>query len=173
MQKYTGESDPIGHMERCMTLWRLVPEIEWSHIFIHTLDTTLKNWYLELEMHKDTTIWEELTQRFEISFTFEHESPSIDTTLKEIQTKIFLEVEMMEIVPICSDHKDKMTVKKILECYNVTKEEYEEEDLRNVKIPEIEGICIVEGTKHASAAYTQPIKMKKVNIGTIENLNFE
>jgi hypothetical protein len=43
---------------------------------------------------------------------------------------------MMEVVPLCSAHKAKMTVQKLLECYNVTEEEYEEEDPRNVQVPE-------------------------------------
>jgi hypothetical protein len=38
----------------------------------------------------------------------------------------------MEVVPLCSLHKSKMMVQKLLECYNVMKEEYEEEDPRNV-----------------------------------------
>jgi hypothetical protein len=58
------------------------------------LDTILKNWYLELEMRRDTTRWEELNQRTRISFTFKHDSPSIGGALKAIQTKIFLEVEV-------------------------------------------------------------------------------
>jgi hypothetical protein len=39
VQKYTGESDPTGHVEQCRDLWGSVPETEWTHIFIHTLDT--------------------------------------------------------------------------------------------------------------------------------------
>jgi hypothetical protein len=79
---------------------------------------------------------------------------------------------MMEVVPLCGAHKAKMTVQKLLECYNVTKEEYEDEDPKNVQIPETEGTRAVEGPKFASVAYTQPIKMKKVNIGTTKNPKF-
>jgi len=43
VQKYTGESDKMGHIEQCMDLWISVSEREWMHIFIHTLDTILKN----------------------------------------------------------------------------------------------------------------------------------
>jgi hypothetical protein len=42
-QKYTRESDPTDHVEQCKALWILVPEIEWRHRFIHTLDTIPKN----------------------------------------------------------------------------------------------------------------------------------
>ena len=78
----------------------------------------------------------------------------------------------MEVVPLCSAHKAKMIVQKLLECYNVKKEEYEDEDPRDVQIPKTEGTRVVEGSELASVVYTQPIKMKKVNIGTTENPKF-
>jgi hypothetical protein len=65
-----------------------------------------------------------------------------------------------------------MTVQKLLECYNVAKEEHDEEDPRNLKVPETEGERIVEGLELESIAYTQPIKMKKVNIGMTKNPKF-
>jgi hypothetical protein len=105
-------------------------------------------------------------------FTFEHESPSIHTTLQAIRTKIFSKVEMMEGVPLCNTRKAMMTFKKLLECYNVMKEEYEDEDPRNIQVPEIEGTCIVEGPELSSITYTQPITTKKVNIGTMKNPTF-
>jgi len=59
-QKYIGESDSTGHLGNCRTLWRTVSEIKWTHRFIHMLDTIPKNWYLELEMCRETTEWEGL-----------------------------------------------------------------------------------------------------------------
>ena len=50
-------------------------------MFIHTMDTIPKNWYLELEMHKETRKWDELTQMFKVTFTFEYESPLLDAAL--------------------------------------------------------------------------------------------
>jgi hypothetical protein len=41
---------------------------------IHTLEMIAKNWYLELEMHRDTTDWDYMTQRFKVTLTFENES---------------------------------------------------------------------------------------------------
>jgi hypothetical protein len=38
-----------------------------------------------------------------------------------------------------------MTVHELLECYNVAKEEHDEEDPRNVQVPETEGEQAVEG----------------------------
>jgi hypothetical protein len=60
-------------------------------MFIHTLDTISRNLYLELEMHRETTSWDKSVQRFNVTFTFEHESPLMNATLQVIQTKIFSE----------------------------------------------------------------------------------
>lgn len=137
-QQYTGEGDPIDHVEQCRNIWSLIPKKEWTHKFIHTLDTIPKNWYLELEMCKETTNWDQLIQRFNVTFIFEHESSLLDAALEAIRTKIFLEGPM-EVVPLCSAHKASMTTHALLECYNVAKEEQDEEDLRNIQVLEIEG----------------------------------
>jgi hypothetical protein len=86
---YIGEGDIASHVEKCGTLWSSVPKKKWTHIFIRTLYTIPKNLYLELEMHKETTRWDELVQRFKVKVTFEHESSTIDATLQAIRTKIF------------------------------------------------------------------------------------
>jgi len=65
-----------------------------------------------------------------------------------------------------------MTVCKLLECYNVSKEEYDEEDHMNVHIPKIEGEQAIEGPKLKYTAYTQPIKTWKENIGMTEDPKF-
>jgi hypothetical protein len=83
-------------------------------------------------MRRETTRWEELVQRFKITFTFEHEYPSIDAMLQSIRTKIFLEEGSTEMVPLCNAHRANMIVHELLECYNVAKKEHDEEDPRNV-----------------------------------------
>jgi hypothetical protein len=55
MQKYIEEGNPTYHVSQFEKAWKLIPRKEWTHIFIHTLDTIPKNWYLELEMCRDTT----------------------------------------------------------------------------------------------------------------------
>jgi len=72
-------------------------------------------------------------------FTFEHKYPSIEAALHAIRTKIFSKVELKEEEPLGSAHKAKLTVHKLLEWYNVRKEEYDEGDPRNVQVPETEG----------------------------------
>jgi hypothetical protein len=55
MHKYTGMCDLKDHVSRCITTWRQVPKKEWTHRFIHTLETVPRNWYLELEVCRGTT----------------------------------------------------------------------------------------------------------------------
>jgi hypothetical protein len=49
-----------------------------------------------LEHCREIANWEEMQQNFVIAFSFEHESPQIDKTLKEVRDVIFEEpkVEM-------------------------------------------------------------------------------
>jgi len=80
-QKYTGICDPTDHIMQCKDIWILVSKKEWTHRFIHTFDTIPKNWYLELELHRETVNWDQLIQWFKVAFTFEHESPLLDASL--------------------------------------------------------------------------------------------
>jgi hypothetical protein len=50
VQKYTWISDPTYHIVQCKNIWGSILKKEWTHMFIHTLDTIPKNWYLELKM---------------------------------------------------------------------------------------------------------------------------
>jgi hypothetical protein len=87
----------------------------------------------------------QLIKRLKVTFPFEHEYPLVYATLHFIRNKIFSEEGSMEVVPVCSVHRDSMTIHKLLECYNVEKEEQDDEDPRNVKVPETEGEHIIEG----------------------------
>jgi hypothetical protein len=109
------------------------------------LDTIPKNWYLELEVHRGTTDWEDLTHNFKVTFKFEDDTPSVDTTLQIIKTKIFTPEDSKIPAALCSAPKYSVTVQEVLECYNVVGEDQEDEDPRNLQIPETEGEHTVEG----------------------------
>lgn len=49
--KYTGMEAPSLHMDVCITGWleKNVPEREWVHRFIQTLDLVPRNWYIHQE----------------------------------------------------------------------------------------------------------------------------
>jgi hypothetical protein len=89
------------------------------HNFIHTLDMIPKNWYLELEMQRETANLDELTQRFKVTFTFEYESPLVDVALQSIRTMVFSEEGSMDVVPMCSVNRTSMKFHKLMEFYNV------------------------------------------------------
>ena len=77
-QKYTGESHPRSHIKICEQSWLDIPEDEWVHLFIHTLDTVPRNWYTEIELRRGMITWPIMIDSFLITFTFESEYPSID-----------------------------------------------------------------------------------------------
>jgi hypothetical protein len=64
MRKCCGLSCPSYHVMKCIAQWRSIPQQEWMHFFLDTLDTNLKNWYIELEVRKAMRDWEELTRNF-------------------------------------------------------------------------------------------------------------
>jgi hypothetical protein len=75
-------------------------------MFIHTLEMVPKNWYLELEVHRGKTDWEELTRNFKVTFRFEVESPLVNEALQVIRSNIFMEANHIEIVHACSAHME-------------------------------------------------------------------
>jgi hypothetical protein len=72
-------------------MWKMTPPEEWPHHFIHTLEGILANWNINQELHKGTTTWRTLQQNFTINFSFKHENPNIDATLKLTRGVIFIE----------------------------------------------------------------------------------
>ena len=121
---------------QCITAWNKVPNQEWTHLFVHTLDTISKNQYLELEVCRENVDMKELTHNFKVTFSFKDDAPLIDSSLQAIKNNKFSSEDSIELVPVCSVHRYSMTVEEVFHCYNVAKEDQEEDkDPRNVKIP--------------------------------------
>lgn len=76
-----------------------------------------------------------------------------------------MEEGQVEILPTCTAHKESTTIHELLECYNVTEEDQEGEDPRNVQVPQAEGECDVVGPTLEFDAYVNPLSVHKVNIG--------
>jgi hypothetical protein len=74
------------------------PPEKWPHHFIHTLEDIPTNWYTNQELHKGTTTWTTLQQKFTITFSFEHENPNIDAALKWTRGIIFIEEPEIELI---------------------------------------------------------------------------
>jgi hypothetical protein len=60
-------------------------------------------------------------------------------------------------------------VKELLSCYHVQEEVPDEDDPHDIQIEEVEGEREVEGPPLESEVIFALIKVKKVNIGTVEN----
>jgi hypothetical protein len=69
----------------------MTPPEEWPHHFVHTLEGIPTNWYMNQEVGRGTTSWIVLQQKFTITFSFKHENPNIDATLKHIRGVIFIQ----------------------------------------------------------------------------------
>ena len=60
----------------------------------------------------------------------------------------------------------------MMECYNVSGDINDEDDMRAVNIPESKGSCDIEALDMPCNDFKQPLKIKKDNIGTIEDPKF-
>ena len=110
-----------------------------------------------------------MTDSFLLTFAFESEHPSVAQALDIIKTKIFEDRTIS--VPVQPEWTSQL--KEALECYNFASEPEEaDEDPRNTNIPESEGTRDVEGPQLEIPAITEPVKIKKVNIGTDEESKF-
>jgi hypothetical protein len=118
-------------------------------------------------LHKGTTTWRTLQQYFTITFSFEHENPNIDATLKRIRGVIFIKEPEIEFIRE-EKQRNKQTVKELLSCYHVQEEAPDEDDPHDIQIKEVEGKRDVEGPPIESEVISMPIKVNKVNIGTTE-----
>jgi hypothetical protein len=125
-EKCDGIGQPKEHIDRCMIQWILVPPEEWPHHFIHTLEGIPKNLYIEQEQRRETKNWEEIQQNFVVTFSFEHEIPEINTTLKVVRDRLFEEPEF-EIISTYQK-QNRHTMKLLLHCYHVAEEEELAED---------------------------------------------
>ena len=60
----------------------------------------------------------------------------------------------------------------MMEFYNVSRKPEDDDELRNINIPEIEGSRDVAAPDVSNDPMSQPLKIRKVNIGTEENQKF-
>jgi hypothetical protein len=167
-QKYDGYRAPTEHVEACRILWKMTPPEEWNHHFIHTLEGIPTNWYTYQELRKGTTTWTTLQHNFTITFSFKHENPNIDAALKQIRGFIFIKGPDIEVI---TEEKqwNKHTLKELLSYYHVQEEAPGEDDPCNIQIEEEEGERDVKVPPIESKVISSPIKVKKVNIGTVEH----
>ena len=87
---------------------------------------------------------------------------SIDQGLEIIKTKIFDDCSL----PVYAQPDWAIQLEHALECYNFAEELGDEDDNpHNINIPKSEETHEVDGPKLEIPAVTEPIKIKKINIG--------
>jgi hypothetical protein len=132
------------------------------HKFINTLDTTPINWYIQAELRLTTSDWYGMTQNFVDTFLFEIQHPTVDQDLQVFRKKVFEEAPNLPMEQ--EEDEWNAPLQKLQGCYNINVDE--DDDPRNVNIVEMEGKKDVEGPGVELPFIGQPIKIKKVSIGT-------
>ena len=51
---YDGVSGPAPHIRAYEQAWKYRSKDEWVHLFVHTLDSTPRHWYTEIELCRGT-----------------------------------------------------------------------------------------------------------------------
>jgi hypothetical protein len=121
--------------------WRNIPQDQWVHKFINTLDTTPINWYLQAELRLITTDWEGMNQNFVTTFLFESQYLSVDQALKIVRRRVFEEASSLPL----EQKEDEWTapLQKMQGFYNINADE--DDDPRKVNLAKTEGQRDVEG----------------------------
>jgi hypothetical protein len=119
-------------------------------------------------LQRETTHWTLLQQNFIVAFSFEHENPNIDSALKQIRGVIF--IKQLEVQFITEEQQqNRQTVKELLLCYHVQREAPDEDNSRDIQIEEVESEREVKVPPLELEVIDVSIKVKKFNIGTMEN----
>jgi hypothetical protein len=79
--RYRGQSCLKYHVRGCEEAWSNIPQEQWVHKFINTLDTTPINWYLEAELRLTTADWQGMTHNFVATFLFESQQTMVYQSL--------------------------------------------------------------------------------------------
>ena len=112
-------------------MWDLRPKDEWVHAFIHKLDEIPRSWYVSAELCREITTWDELTILFVHKFIF----AEVNNSLQIIQNIV------LKFVPVTYpvDPHAHFHMQSMMECYNISFEPEDDDELRNINILETEG----------------------------------
>ena len=85
---------------------------EWVHLFVHTLDSNPRHWYLETELRHGTESWYTLRENLYLTFD-QSEYHLVDDSLELIHLKI-----VEDPLPISTQLDWTMHIENVRECYN-------------------------------------------------------
>ena len=93
---YDGFTYPMLHVQFCEEAWKNKATNEWVHLFVHTLDSNPRHWYLETELRHSIGSWYTLRENMYLTFD-QSEYPLVDDALELVCLKI-----AEDPLPICS-----------------------------------------------------------------------
>jgi hypothetical protein len=159
--RYTGRRCSKDHVQSCEESQSNIPQEQWVHKFINTLEKTPINWYLQAELCLITADWEGMTLNFVTTFLFESQYPTVEQALQIVRHKVFEEAPSLPL----EQEEDEWTahLQKLKGCYNINDDK--DDDRRKVNIAEKKGHIDIEGPGIELTFIGKPIKIKKVNIG--------
>ena len=114
-----------------------------------------------MELRRGVVNWVSLADSFVLTFSINEACPALDAAVRLIHTKVFDDKEIAKYHP---DWKEQEA--NAVECYNLSIDE--DDDPHNINIPESGGHSEVHGPVVESPEVTQPLKTRKVNIGSEE-----
>lgn len=88
------------HLTRWLQAYGEESQLEWVHLFYHTMDVISRNWYTEIELRHRTGEWDILREGFLSAFLFEDQwMDTVDDVLQVVKATTFkIPLEPKEIV---------------------------------------------------------------------------
>ena len=97
--------------------WKDKSKDEWVHLFVHTLDSSPRYWYVETKLHRGTENWKTLRENLYLMF-HQSEYPSVDDALELLRIRI-----ADDPLPISIQIDWTAQIENSKECYNFSIEE--------------------------------------------------
>ena len=95
-QGVRSRTNPQEHVAWCYDAWKRVPQEEWLHRVVHTLDPIAKNWYAAAELRRDTVSWVCTIDSFVLTFSTNMVCPALDVAIRLTHTKFLDDQESIE-----------------------------------------------------------------------------
>ena len=124
---------------------------------------------MAVELHRTITTWEELSIFFAEMFSFQDANPEVCNALHIIRNVV------LKFIPVTYpvDPHAHCSIQSMMTCYNLSGEPEDDDELWNVNILESEGTCDVAALDISTNSMSQPLRIRKVNIGLEENPKFD
>ena len=103
--QYDGLTYLVPHVQTCGEAWKNKAIDGWVHLFVHTLDSNPRHWYMETELRHGIECWYIFRDNLYLTFD-QSKYPLVDDALEHVHMKI-----VEDPSPICSyigQHRLKM-----------------------------------------------------------------